>query len=199
MLFNDEVHTYEQVIYTLQKAVNCTQKEAVSFATVVDRDVSRDGYRNSVLNRSQGLNYEKPGVSISSDVNGSAVGTGEINKTHIHLLLLYIHIVLQILSHQRCQLFLYAIIFNNLSMMHIRNSEARSRSRGGASARATWKPFLIMIEERIIQTSAYILGLWLLITFIKKLIILRIIAVFLLAQLLLPFTSVRIRSSLIKT
>lgn len=41
MLFNDEVHTYEQVIYTLQKAVNCTQKEAVSFATTVDRDVSR--------------------------------------------------------------------------------------------------------------------------------------------------------------
>uniref|UniRef100_A0A8C6SAN5 E3 ubiquitin-protein ligase n=1 Tax=Neogobius melanostomus TaxID=47308 RepID=A0A8C6SAN5_9GOBI len=33
MLFNDEVHTYEQVIYTLQKAVNCSQKEAVSFAT----------------------------------------------------------------------------------------------------------------------------------------------------------------------
>ncbi|XP_053291780.1 E3 ubiquitin-protein ligase UBR2 isoform X1 [Pleuronectes platessa] len=38
MLFNDEVHTYEQVIYTLQKAVNCSQKEAVSFATTVDRD-----------------------------------------------------------------------------------------------------------------------------------------------------------------
>uniref|UniRef100_A0A8C5BP86 E3 ubiquitin-protein ligase n=1 Tax=Gadus morhua TaxID=8049 RepID=A0A8C5BP86_GADMO len=38
MLFNDEVHTYEQVIYTLQKAVNCTQKEAVSFATTVDRE-----------------------------------------------------------------------------------------------------------------------------------------------------------------
>ncbi|KAG7260796.1 hypothetical protein CRUP_006368 [Coryphaenoides rupestris] len=32
------VHTYEQVIYTLQKAVNCTQKEAVSFATTVDRE-----------------------------------------------------------------------------------------------------------------------------------------------------------------
>lgn len=40
MLFNDEVHTYEQVIYTLQKAVNCTQKEAIFFATTVDRDVS---------------------------------------------------------------------------------------------------------------------------------------------------------------
>lgn len=40
MLFNDEVHTYEQVIYTLQKAVNCSQKEAVSFATTVDREVS---------------------------------------------------------------------------------------------------------------------------------------------------------------
>ncbi|KAM6915827.1 E3 ubiquitin-protein ligase UBR2 [Xenentodon cancila] len=38
MLFNDEVHTYEQVIYTLQKAVSCSQREAVSFATTVDRD-----------------------------------------------------------------------------------------------------------------------------------------------------------------
>ncbi|XP_030603407.1 E3 ubiquitin-protein ligase UBR2 isoform X2 [Archocentrus centrarchus] len=38
MLFNDEVHTYEQVIYTLQKAVNCSHKEAMSFATTVDRD-----------------------------------------------------------------------------------------------------------------------------------------------------------------
>lgn len=38
MLFNDEVHTYEQVIYTLQKAVNCNQKEAVAFATTVDRE-----------------------------------------------------------------------------------------------------------------------------------------------------------------
>ncbi|KAG8443710.1 hypothetical protein GDO86_009037 [Hymenochirus boettgeri] len=41
MLFNDEVHTYEQVIYTLQKAVNCSQKEAISFATTVDRDGRR--------------------------------------------------------------------------------------------------------------------------------------------------------------
>ncbi|OXB61981.1 hypothetical protein ASZ78_002626 [Callipepla squamata] len=41
MLFNDEVHTYEQVIYTLQKAVNCTQKEAIVFATTVDRDGRR--------------------------------------------------------------------------------------------------------------------------------------------------------------
>lgn len=48
MLFNDEVHTYEQVIYTLQKAVNCTQKEAVSFATTVDRDVSSPAVRFTV-------------------------------------------------------------------------------------------------------------------------------------------------------
>ncbi|KAL8185338.1 UNVERIFIED_CONTAM: E3 ubiquitin-protein ligase ubr2, partial [Gekko kuhli] len=41
MLFNDEVHTYEQVIYTLQKAVSCTQKEAIAFATTVDRDGRR--------------------------------------------------------------------------------------------------------------------------------------------------------------
>ncbi|XP_050407008.2 E3 ubiquitin-protein ligase UBR2 isoform X1 [Patella vulgata] len=38
MLFNDEVHTYDQVIQTLQKAIECTQTDAVEFATVVDRE-----------------------------------------------------------------------------------------------------------------------------------------------------------------
>ncbi|XP_060594831.1 E3 ubiquitin-protein ligase UBR2-like isoform X1 [Ruditapes philippinarum] len=38
MLFNDEVHTYEQVINTLQRAVSCTHKEAVDFATTVDKE-----------------------------------------------------------------------------------------------------------------------------------------------------------------
>ncbi len=55
-------------------------------------------------------------------------------KTHIHLLLLYIyiyiyiytHIVLQILSRQSHQLFLYAIIFKLLSMMHFCYSQIRS-------------------------------------------------------------------------
>ncbi len=65
-----------------------------------------------------GAKLWKTGVSISSDVNGSVIGTGEIKKTHIRLLLLYIHIILQILSRQSHQLFLYAIIFKLLSMMH---------------------------------------------------------------------------------
>ncbi len=39
-----------------------------------------------------GAKLWKTGVSISSDVNGSVIGTGEIMKTHIHLLLLYIYI-----------------------------------------------------------------------------------------------------------
>ncbi len=49
-------------------------------------------------------------------------------KTHIHLLLLYIyiHIILQILSRQSHQLFLYAIIFKLLSMMHFCYSQIRS-------------------------------------------------------------------------
>ncbi len=38
-----------------------------------------------------GAKLWKTGVSISSDVNGSVIGTGEIKKTHIHLLLLYIY------------------------------------------------------------------------------------------------------------
>ncbi|XP_071961938.1 E3 ubiquitin-protein ligase UBR2-like isoform X2 [Antedon mediterranea] len=38
MLFNDEVHTYEQVIETLKKAVSCTEKQAIGYATKVDRE-----------------------------------------------------------------------------------------------------------------------------------------------------------------
>ncbi len=60
--------------------------------------------KNPVFNRSRAKLW-KTGVSISSDVNGSAIGTGEIKKTHMHLLLLNIHIILQILSHQSHQLF----------------------------------------------------------------------------------------------
>ncbi|XP_025104449.1 E3 ubiquitin-protein ligase UBR2-like [Pomacea canaliculata] len=38
MLFNDEVHTYEQVITTLQRAIDCTKRQAVDLATIVDRE-----------------------------------------------------------------------------------------------------------------------------------------------------------------
>ncbi len=44
-----------------------------------------------------GAKLWKTVVSISSDVSGFAIGTGEIKKTHIQLLLLYMHIILQIL------------------------------------------------------------------------------------------------------
>ncbi len=86
-----------------------------------------------------GAKLWKTGVSISSDVNGSAIGTGEIKKTHIHLLLLYIyiHIILQILSHQSHQLFLYAIIFKLLSMMHFwpRSSQPQFRKTRSSQPR----------------------------------------------------------------
>ncbi|GFO34713.1 E3 ubiquitin-protein ligase ubr2 [Plakobranchus ocellatus] len=38
MLYNDEVHTYEQVINTLQRAVDCTKRQALDYATIVDRE-----------------------------------------------------------------------------------------------------------------------------------------------------------------
>ena len=38
MLFNDEIHTYEQVINTLGRAIDCTPKEAIEYATTIDRD-----------------------------------------------------------------------------------------------------------------------------------------------------------------
>jgi len=38
MLFNDEIHTYEQVINTLSRAIDCSAKEAVDYATTIDRE-----------------------------------------------------------------------------------------------------------------------------------------------------------------
>lgn len=38
MLFNDEVHTYDQVIQTLSRAIECSQKDAIEFATTIDRE-----------------------------------------------------------------------------------------------------------------------------------------------------------------
>lgn len=38
MLYNDETHTYDQVITTLERAIECTQKEAVAYATSIDRE-----------------------------------------------------------------------------------------------------------------------------------------------------------------
>ncbi|XP_022244280.1 E3 ubiquitin-protein ligase UBR2-like isoform X1 [Limulus polyphemus] len=38
MLFNDEIHTYDQVIHTLNRAIECTEKEATDYATMIDRE-----------------------------------------------------------------------------------------------------------------------------------------------------------------
>ncbi|KAG1675618.1 E3 ubiquitin-protein ligase UBR2 [Nymphon striatum] len=38
MMFNDEMHTYDQVMQSLTRAIDCTQKEAMEYATIVDRE-----------------------------------------------------------------------------------------------------------------------------------------------------------------
>jgi hypothetical protein len=38
MLFNDEVHTYDQVINVLSRAIQCTKNEGHEFASLVDRE-----------------------------------------------------------------------------------------------------------------------------------------------------------------
>ncbi len=38
-----------------------------------------------------GAKLWKTGVSISSDVNGSAIGTGEIKNTHTFIIAIYTH------------------------------------------------------------------------------------------------------------
>ncbi len=88
-------------------------------------------------------------VSISSDINGSAIGTGEIKKTHIHLLLLYIHIILQILSNQSHQLFIYiniqTFVYDAFLLFAI---QKRDRAHASFSTCNMMKSCFIMIEER---------------------------------------------------
>lgn len=38
VLYNDEIHTYEQVINTLNRAIKCKQKQAIDYATTIDRE-----------------------------------------------------------------------------------------------------------------------------------------------------------------
>lgn len=38
MLYNDEIHTYDQVTTSLKKAIRCNDQEAMDFATIVDRE-----------------------------------------------------------------------------------------------------------------------------------------------------------------
>ena len=38
MLFNDEVHTYDQVINVLNRAIQCSKQEGHEFASLVDRE-----------------------------------------------------------------------------------------------------------------------------------------------------------------
>ena len=38
MLYNDESHSYEEVITTLTEAIGCTRQQAFQFAAVVDKE-----------------------------------------------------------------------------------------------------------------------------------------------------------------
>ena len=38
MLYNDEVHSYEQVVNTLRKVINIDDKKAFEFAAIVDKE-----------------------------------------------------------------------------------------------------------------------------------------------------------------
>ncbi len=75
-------------------------------------------------------------------------------RKHIHLLLLYIHIVLKIISHQSRLLFLYRFILKHLSMMHFCYSQFRSEiALMRTSFSAQHESGLFMIEERTKHSS----------------------------------------------
>lgn len=39
VLYNDEHHSYDHVIYTLQRSVNCDQAEAQTHTALIDKEV----------------------------------------------------------------------------------------------------------------------------------------------------------------
>ena len=38
MLYNDEVHTFDDVITTIIRAADCSREDAIDFATLIDRE-----------------------------------------------------------------------------------------------------------------------------------------------------------------
>ena len=38
IIYNDEVHTFEDVIKTIVRAADCSREEAIGFATLIDRE-----------------------------------------------------------------------------------------------------------------------------------------------------------------
>ena len=38
MLYNDEIHSYDQVVSTLRKVINIDDKKAFEFAAIVDKE-----------------------------------------------------------------------------------------------------------------------------------------------------------------
>ncbi len=84
-----------------------------------------------------GAKLWKTGVSISSDVNGSVIGTGEI------IIAIYTHYLANSIPPESPAVF----ICNNIQTLVYDAflpfpNQKRDRSRGGVSARATWKPCL---------------------------------------------------------
>ena len=38
MIYNDEVHTFDDVITTIMRAADCSREDAIGFATLIDRE-----------------------------------------------------------------------------------------------------------------------------------------------------------------
>lgn len=53
VLYNDETHTFDTVITTLQRALECPQRDAVEYATMIDREgrcvVKIDHFQVSII------------------------------------------------------------------------------------------------------------------------------------------------------
>ncbi len=65
-----------------------------------------------------GLNYERPEYRYALMLSVLLSVLEKLRK-HTYIYCCYIYIILQILSHQSCQLFLCAIIFKHLSIIHL--------------------------------------------------------------------------------
>ncbi len=103
-----------------------------------------------------GAKLWKTGVSISSDVNGSVIGTGEIMKTHIHLLLLYIytHYLANSIPPESPAVFIcnniQTLVYDAFLLFAIQIALTWM-----SSARATWKPCLWQKRELTIKTCLH--------------------------------------------
>ncbi|CAG0889985.1 unnamed protein product [Darwinula stevensoni] len=79
VMFNDETHTYDQVIHTLMRAIECSHKDATDYATMIDRE------GRSIVKCSTFMTCSQVGQTIERITSRHGGKPLKVTIMHIHL------------------------------------------------------------------------------------------------------------------